>query len=687
MPDLANPPIESPHSLPGGLGETILSLIQAFLKTGYYTSGHPETLRARAGLFEAVQAYLRQDSEISFIIVPTRERPEIYLGGVKDDVVPLSGMMLKSMADLFIPKFAEYFERKNLASFSLKAGITHREFEAFIDLMTEPSVAGDRGTVGRDRLTAELVRLGILQVSVVFNVDLVGQGRKLPWRVEVALSRIKRDLELIPLYQHLDEPRRGEIRRMVIEDIVRPLKLPEILGELFANLDLIGFDLAGFDPDQIEGIMMGVLSPEVLAAVTDELVKRLVELQRIFAQAQDVELLVRMEYLRGTMGRMCRVLLNAGRFDADLFARLVDGKILRPEDLPPELRERLAEGRLRERFLAGPGAFLAEAAGLDNAEETARRLRGVMEAVPELLKGGRLDDLRNLFALARTRQISLDLPGRPELFRRTLELVRNRLRGEREEQVALIDLLTVLGRSGAAVLAELLDGENRFVRRTVLERLPAMGPGVAPLVLAVLPQREGWYYLRNCLIVLTKAAGQAPQTVELLRRSLHHAEPTVRREAVQGLAGWDRHQAEPLLLPLLKDPHPEVRKRVMAVLGQLGCSHGELLATLQKILSDGTAGEATLLDQALRTTAELSLPAALRPPLEDALLTLLQEPIWFGMGVKRSPASPAVRAGALRALAQVGGPRAAKVVRKCQDDPRPLVAAAARDAALRLGLG
>ena len=46
----AQPPVSS------DVGKTVLLLIQAFLKTGYYQPGHPETEKAREGLYEAVQA-------------------------------------------------------------------------------------------------------------------------------------------------------------------------------------------------------------------------------------------------------------------------------------------------------------------------------------------------------------------------------------------------------------------------------------------------------------------------------------------------------------------------------------------------------------------------------------------------------------------------------------------------------
>ena len=684
--DPVNSPPSAPASAPDGhLGETILALIQAFLKTGYYTSGHPETQRARAGLYDEVRVYLDGHSEITFIIVADGERREIYLAGLRNDPIPLSSLMLKSMAELFIPKFAEYFERKSLASFSLKSAISQREFEAFVDLMTEPPLAADSPEAARDRLTADLVRLDIVMVSTVFNVDLVGMGRKLPWRIKNILSRLKRDLNLLPLYHNLGATRLAEIHRMVLGDIIRPLRNVKLLSELFLNLDLIGFDLAGFEPDQLEGMLLELLPAELKAPVAAELARSMGDLQQSFEQLQDVELLVRKEYLRGTLQRMGRELLAAGRFDADLFGQLVSDGILRVDDLPPELQERLAEGRLREQFAADPQQYLARLAALP-PEPARQRLLAVREELPELVRSGRLPEVAALCAAAATLQPVVDFAEDEALVSATLAAARQRFAGNKDEQTALLDLLAGLGPFGCALLAELLDIDNRYVRRGVLERLQRLGPVVLAPVLAVLPRRGGWFYLRNTLLVLTRVAPTAGETMQLLRRSLSHAEANVRREAVQGFTALPAAEAIPLLLPLLKDPSAEVRQRTLAVLGRHGCVHSTMLTTLQRIVSGGSA-EPLLLEQALKTLALLPLPAAQRPVFAGLLGDLLIERELFGLRHKATDLRPELKVAALAALGLIGGDKVPGLLRRFCSDAQPPVAAAAREALRRSGAG
>ena len=115
----------------------ILSFIQALLKTGYYTPDHPETQKARAGLHDGFQSLLKGHREITFVVVSSEGKRDVLVDGIVDEPVTLSSLMLKGMAEIFIPKFIEYFDRKNLSSFSVKSDITRNEFEAFIDIMSE----------------------------------------------------------------------------------------------------------------------------------------------------------------------------------------------------------------------------------------------------------------------------------------------------------------------------------------------------------------------------------------------------------------------------------------------------------------------------------------------------------------------------------------------------------------------
>jgi hypothetical protein len=201
----------------------LLSFIQALLKTGYYTPGHPETSKARGSLFHDFFSIIKKHRELTFVVAAGKDTRDIMVDGIVDEPVELSSFMLKGMAEMFVPKFLAFFDRKNLSSFSIKSAITKSEFDTFINIMSEsPSLEAKVDT--REQLTLKLIKKSILHISTVFNIDLVGKERKLPWRVEIALTRLKKDLSLIPLYKNIQEEKITELKNMVFDDIIRPIR-------------------------------------------------------------------------------------------------------------------------------------------------------------------------------------------------------------------------------------------------------------------------------------------------------------------------------------------------------------------------------------------------------------------------------------------------------------------------------
>lgn len=131
------------QDLQSKLTSFVLSLIQAFLRTGYYTSDHPESKKAKEGLYHLFKELFGtedelMEDELAFIVRDTDEKEEIFVEGVLPEAQKLSRMMLKGMGELYVPKFAKYMERKDLISLTLKSRMGGTEFSRFVDIMSEP---------------------------------------------------------------------------------------------------------------------------------------------------------------------------------------------------------------------------------------------------------------------------------------------------------------------------------------------------------------------------------------------------------------------------------------------------------------------------------------------------------------------------------------------------------------------
>src|SRR5512139_3034867 len=101
------------QELQSKLSDFVLHLIQAFLRTGYYTPEHPESKRTKEGLYQRFRDLFEGEDELTFLIKVEEEKEEIFVEGVLPEAQKLSRMMMKGMGELYVPKFAKYLERKD----------------------------------------------------------------------------------------------------------------------------------------------------------------------------------------------------------------------------------------------------------------------------------------------------------------------------------------------------------------------------------------------------------------------------------------------------------------------------------------------------------------------------------------------------------------------------------------------
>ena len=184
------------------LAQFLLSLIQAFLRTGYYTPDHPQSKHAKEGLYEDFQRLLNKEFELTFLVCDLPGGKKILIEGMLPEPQELGSIMIQGMSELYTPKFSTFLERKDLISLTLKASMTLTEFNNFIDLMGEPTFEDTLERSDKKRFVEALKERGIFNISYIFNEELLGAERNIPWRSQVALSRLRKDFKMIPLYFH-----------------------------------------------------------------------------------------------------------------------------------------------------------------------------------------------------------------------------------------------------------------------------------------------------------------------------------------------------------------------------------------------------------------------------------------------------------------------------------------------------
>ncbi len=261
----------------GPLAEFTLDLAKAMLRTGYYAPDHPQAQQSRAGLYEEFCRVLEDRAGLTYLVGLDRDHRELMIDGYDPDPLMLDKIMISGMAELFTPKLLDFFNRRHLLSFSLLAGIEAEEFNAFIVLMSEPPRAG-RADEERDRVTREFVDQHIVHVSTLFEADVLGRERRLPWRVERALSRLGRDLSMLPLYKQASQEKLQQIKIQIIDEVIRPLRTPLLLADLLVNCDVLAKDIAVLEETQVEHEIIVQIPPERLVSTTGQLMEGLQQL-------------------------------------------------------------------------------------------------------------------------------------------------------------------------------------------------------------------------------------------------------------------------------------------------------------------------------------------------------------------------------------------------------------------------
>lgn len=308
------------------------------------------------------------------------------------------------------------------------------------------------------------------------------------------------------------------------------------------------------------------------------------------------------------------------------------------------------------RFLPEPRRIVEMALETDVMGESVRR------AVETLAQGPDLPWLLELVTAAQDRRVAgaiRDLLGTPDRLRDVLG------RGQ-VDQATLDGLLSRMDPEQAAgpLLDALAGAESSQTRRLLLARITALGPEIAPEVVARTTD-ERWYVVRNMLALLAELPA-VPEGFDVVP-FMDHADARVRREALRILLRNDATRDRAVCLGLADADDRTVRLALTAA-GR-HCPP----AAVPLLVSRATQGTNT--DQ---RAAALTVLAATGAP--EALETLLQvaAPRKTLLGTKLPAPTPEYLAALTGLHRFPGDPRARQTLATAARSKRPEVIKAAR---------
>jgi HEAT repeat protein len=578
------------------LADFSLALIQAMLRTGYYAPDHPEAKKSLSGLYEQFAALVEGQSELTFMLVEKPEEREITIEGYAAVPLPMHQVMIKGMADLFTPKFIEFFKRWNLLSFSIKSDTSADDFHTFIELMSQPPVGA--GKLPSERLTQALVDHQIMHISTVFNHEMVGRERRLPWRVRMALTRLRRDLRLLPMYKKATVEQIRRIKLQIIEDVIRPIRTPILLKDFLVNYDLVAADIRELDESAVEREIVANLSEEMLVTTAREIIRDLKQpgdkAAHAAAQDESFDKIGRCVYvLRDIADQLCAI---GSVLDHDFLEALVSQKVLPLEKLPAEVRRAVETRRLAEGFVARKTEYLAALRQVPNAE-TAKKLAALVYRItPDLLRRSKYETVGEILdAVNQGRQT----PRTARFFEQLAGILAQGLadqatigyllgdlrRQSKEQRNRLVQVFAFVGQPVAeGLLTVYIESDDQAVRASAFEALLKIGRSALQPFLTQLPQIESeWPAVRHILNEVGELGDEA--LAKPLTGFLYHANAHVRHAALTALFKLQGDKAEEYFLQALRDREVEVRQAAVSHLAGIGSRHPQALHYYASVLN------------------------------------------------------------------------------------------------------
>ncbi len=627
----------------------VQSLVKAMLRSGYYAHDHPESGQAKHGLYNEYKKAVGDNNELGFSLQHrVGQTPEIYIIGIIDDPIPLKKLLGQGTSELFFPKYMDYFNRKRLVSFAIKSEISKEHFNSFVDIMSDPNVdKGEAGESGR-LLTRMLVESQINEISALFETDLIQLETNLPWRVEMAIQRLAKDLLVLPMFKNIGKADLQRLKRQIIQDIQRPLRNPELLKDIVLNIYLIALQVPGIDEEELEEAIIENFPLPMLLPTSEFIFKEFAKISELKPSTPEEEQLIsrRIQAVKRILKKISARVIDAELEGSDKFLEQLFGlKILTFEELPELVQEKVNNQKMADEFQKQPAYWLGKFAEARTKEELDLFLKYFSKILTILIDR---KDWQGLYLITETflrippnklkilAEMGLENAAASLWEHQISALVRCLLDESAASRKGLEQILFLLGEfaMNAAYQALLQEGEPSK-RKILIEILIQFGPKAMELFRAILKDPSKSSLLQ---FLALEALGRAKEKsdVDLVRRYLRHSRPELRSEAITALVRISGWEAINNILALMSDPEPAVKKRLIATLGGFAGAHQEAKSKLMEIALDHIlAGEQ-------RALALMELGRALpespedRAKLQDELLDLVCEGEGFRGRLRRA---------------------------------------------------
>jgi HEAT repeat protein len=580
------------------VGKFFMNLTKAMLRSGYYDPGHPSSNTAKKGLYDEFVTVLGGCQEIMITHQATREATDMMLTGILDEPVSIRQLVGPGIAELFVPKLSAYCEKKKLLSFAVKREIAPDHFYDFIDIMSDPQVDNQgEGKAGR-YLTDILVSRGITKISTIFAGDMLELETNLPWRVEMAIHRLAKDLKVLPMFSGISSDSVKNMKLQAVKDIIRPLKHPQYLNDFLVNCYMIARYVDTMKPEEIEGMIVAAFSADMLLPTVQFTFQELDSLNRLqVEQPENEQIPRRVAGIRRILKIIARRVVVEKVSGARHFLHLLhSNNIIEFDQLPVDVQYFINSEKMADDVQHNFNKYMDALNHLKDPEEALVYLQCFKRVVPVFVQSDHWDMVSRVATALKTacsrpplnsdrvhaglkvhRQDgvmdfsasplfhSLKPSDRPMafVFMDTSASIIETYDGSDKNQRRVLDhIIEDLGSYGVDILGSMLtNSPDREVRRQSFEFLVNKGIPARNWAIATLEDASHpWFTHRNAMMILGKVSHEEADFA-CVRKFLDHANPKLREEALIAIVSLRPVDAESLIIKALNDSEPKVRWR------------------------------------------------------------------------------------------------------------------------------
>ena len=613
----------------------ILNMTKAMLRSGYYDPEHPASKQAKKGLFQELQKNAATISEIIITREESRKTHDIIITGILDEPVSMRNVVGVGRAELFIPKLSEYFSRKNLVSLAIKKKIPPEHFDAFIDMMCDPHADQARDTRVGATLTKAMIEKNINEISTVFMDDLIALESNLPWRVEMAIQRLAKDLMILPMFKGKTEEEIRAMKIQIVQDILRPLRHPNLLADIVINCYLIARHVKDLEAQDLERTIIDAFPFPILLPTSNFIFKEMELLIKKQTAHPDNNILKRRlsavkRILKWTAKR---VVVEKAPGAQKFLERLYYKDILKYEELPQEVQYLVNNLKLAKDIQNNLQNYITWIQKAEAHEDVVVLFKSFRRAVPYLIDYDAWPTLLeimkhvNLMQSHFTEKITLGHSPAMYIFQDEIDqLTQAFVSADQDQRDNISTFFKLLGELGIVIMTQVLEeSKNREARLAAVGVLTSQEEETRNWAYKVLDDPQSpWFIHRNALLILS-SVGQGDEDVTRTRKFMRHGDPRIRLEALKTIIALDARDKEMLIIQCLLDRDTLVQKQALISLREL-----EVLskASVRKIVDmlkvkQPKAGEE--LNEYFRKNIMLikSLGVLKRPPFRDEIEEIL----------------------------------------------------------------